>query len=291
MKIDVAYAELIQKVLYNGELRPTRAVITSSGKRADALTLFGNDGHRGLSLVVPSILDELPILTTKKVWFHGIKHELLWMLRGETNIASLHAANVHIWDGWADPATGEVAEVYGRQWRNWNDKVDQIANLIADIEVCALAPEASAARRLILTGWNVERVPQMRLPPCHTLAQWDVNWDYLGRPLLDCALYMRSCDAFLGLPFNVVQYALLTSLLAAVTGREPGSLTIHFGNLHIYENHLGVIGEQLAREPIECNPRVRISSEIDRTLLNVDPAHIELIGYESHPALPGEVAV
>jgi thymidylate synthase len=288
---DVAYNDLIDRVLTGGSRRETRAKLESTGKHIDAITLFGHDGSGGLSLVAPAIHDEFPLLTTKRVWFHGVKHELLWMLSGSTNVRDLQAAKVRIWNQWADE-NGELGAVYGAQWRAWNGKVDQIQGVLEGIAAVKADPHASVGRRIILTGWNVEKIPEMALPPCHTLAQWDVRPAPAEQSgcYLDCVLYMRSCDAFLGLPFNAAQYALLTTLLANLTGMTPGALTIHFGNLHVYSNHQESLLMQRGRDRHPA-PRVRIIGEIDPTLRSVDPDAIDLQGYVSGDPLPGEVAV
>lgn len=292
--IDQQYIALTKAIVERGQRRPTRAKLASTGEHIDALTLFGHDGNNaGLSIVAPDIWDRFPLLTTKRVWFHGVTHELLWMLSGSTNVHALHEAGVHIWDSWMDER-GELGPVYGSQWRAWNGKVDQIENLIRDIRTVIENPHASEGRRLILTGWNVEKIPEMKLPPCHTLAQWDVDRGERGDDMrLNCTMYMRSCDAFLGLPFNIAQYALLTTLLAqsAAGGMLlPGSLTIHFGNLHVYANHVDNLREQWARLD-RPSPYVRLTGPVDPTLRNVDPNVVTLCEYHPHGPLRGEVAI
>lgn len=292
--IDQQYIALTKAIVERGQRRPTRAKLASTGEHIDALTLFGHDGNNaGLSIVAPDIWYSFPLLTTKRVWFHGVTHELLWMLSGSTNVRALHEAGVHIWDSWMDER-GELGPVYGAQWRAWNGKVDQIENLIRDIRTVIDDPHASEGRRLILTGWNVEKIPEMKLPPCHTLAQWDVDRRERGHAMrLNCTMYMRSCDAFLGLPFNIAQYALLTTLLAHVASSEvllPGSLTVHFGNLHVYTNHVDNLREQWERSE-RPSPCVVLTGHVDRTLRNVDPNVVALREYNPHGPLRGEVAI
>lgn len=295
MNIDRKYIELTKAIVERGKRRPTRARLLSSGDHIDALTLFGHDDRgAGLSIVAEDIYEHFPILTTKTVWFHGVLHELLWMLSGSTNVQALQKAGVHIWDKWAD-ADGELGPVYGSQWRSWNGNVDQIENLTRDIRTVMADPHASEGRRLLLTGWNVEKIPEMKLPPCHTFAQWDVEQRTLAYPRLNCTMYMRSCDAFLGLPFNIAQYALLTTLIARVAGDGallPGALTVHFGNLHVYTNHVELLREQWDRDPSVVHPPyVRVMDDVDPTLRRVNPSAVRLFDYRPHKPLRGEVAV
>lgn len=227
-----------------------------------------------------------PLLTTKKVYWHGVVEELLWFLRGETNIKSLVEKNVHIWDAWADK-DGNLGPVYGRQWRSWNADddygssykgVDQIANVIEQIKI---NPDS---RRLIVNAWNVERVPLMALPPCHMFFQFYVN---SGK--LSCQLYQRSGDAFLGVPFNIASYSLLTHMIAQVCDLEVGEFVHSFGDLHIYKNHMAQVNEQLLREPRELPKLV-----LDLSIKNIDDfrsEHIKIEGYNPHPAIKAAVAV
>lgn len=252
--------------------------------------MFGHDtGGRGLSIVVDNIAAEFPVLTTKSVAFKAIVAELLWMLGGSSSVKPLQEQGVTIWNEWAD-ANGELGPVYGAQWRNWEGKFDQIGSLLKDIQKVRSNPNASEARRLILSSWNVARIAEMKLPPCHAFSQWHVREsDEFGGDRLDCSMYMRSCDAFLGLPFNIPQYALLTMLLAHVSELQPGSLTIHFGNLHVYTNHLEALETQWAREG-RPGPRVQIVGPIDPTLRSVRRDSISLVGYNPHEKIHGEVA-
>jgi len=199
------------------------------------------------------LADGFPLVTTKKVHLKSIIYELLWFLRGETNVHWLQEHGVSIWDEWAD-ANGELGPVYGYQWRSWPSQIDgtidQIANLVRDIKV---NPDS---RRLIVTAWNPADIPRMALPPCHCLFQF-----YVAGGKLSCQLYQRSADIFLGVPFNIASYALLTMMVAQVTGLKPGDFVHSFGDAHLYLNHLEQAGEQLSRKPyplpiMRLNPAV-----------------------------------
>jgi thymidylate synthase len=261
---------MLRTVLEHGEKRGDR---TGTG----TLSVFGYQNRYDLGA-------GFPLLTTKKVHFKSVAHELLWILRGETNIKSLNAAGVSIWDEWADTA-GDLGPVYGHQWRHFGgplggtDGVDQIRELVA------LIKKSPTSRRLIVSAWNPQDVPQMALPPCHTLFQFYVHTD--GR--LDCQLYQRSADIFLGVPFNLASYALLTHLVAQSTGLKPGTFVHTFGDLHLYLNHVEQAKLQLSREPrplpiLKLNPLVTdlfAFTYEDLTLENYDP----------HPAIKAPVAV
>ena len=274
------YLDLLKDVRDNGLLKPTRAVLLSTGEKIDALSVFGRQIRFNLA-------DGFPLVTTKKTAFNAIAHELIWFLRGSTNIAYLREHDVTIWDEWADEE-GELGPVYGKQWRSWEGRdgrvVDQIAGLVAGIRAVIADPTASVGRRLIVSAWNPAEVAEMALPPCHTLFQFNVAG---GR--LSCQLYQRSADLFLGVPFNIASYALLTCLTAHVTGLEPGEFVHTFGDAHIYTNHLDQVDEQLTREPLPL-PRLEIDPTV-RDLSTVERSQIRLIGYLSWPALRGEVAV
>jgi thymidylate synthase len=275
-----AYLELLRDVREHGVRKPTRALLRSTGEKIDALSVFGRQLRFDLA-------DGFPLVTTKKVPFGAIVHELIWFLRGSTNIAYLRENRVTIWDEWADEA-GELGPVYGKQWRSWQApdgrSIDQIANLVAGIEAVKADPTASVGRRLIVSAWNPADIDAMALPPCHTLFQFNVTQ---GR--LSCQLYQRSADLFLGVPFNIASYALLTHLVAQVTGLEPGEFVHTFGDAHIYSNHLEQVDVQLGREPLPL-PRLRLDPEI-RDLAAVRREQVLLEGYRSHPPLSGEVAV
>jgi len=275
-----AYLELLRDVRDHGVRKPTRAVLRSRGEKIDALSVFGRQIRFDLS-------QGFPLVTTKKVPFGAIVHELIWFLRGSTNIAYLSEHKVTIWDEWADEK-GELGPVYGKQWRSWQApdgrSIDQIANLVAGVEAVRADPTASVGRRLIVTAWNPAEIADMALPPCHTLFQFSVTQ---GR--LSCQLYQRSADLFLGVPFNIASYALLTHLVAGVTHLEPGEFIHTFGDAHIYSNHLEQVDIQLTREPYPL-PSLRLDTEID-DLATIRRDQVILEGYRSHPALTGEVAV
>jgi thymidylate synthase len=228
-----------------------------------------------------------PAVTTKKLAFGSVVHELIWFLRGSTNIRYLREKGVTIWDKWAD-IDGELGPVYPKQWRAWEGpdgkRVDQIANLLDGIRAIRRDPTASAGRRLIISAWNPSDVPKMKLPPCHVLAQFMVAGDSLS-----CQLYQRSADVFLGVPFNIASYALLTHLVARVTGLQPGEFVHTFGDAHIYANHVAQVEEQLKREPFPL-PRLQIDPSL-RDLDSVEREQIQLLDYQCHPILKGEVAV
>jgi thymidylate synthase len=274
------YLDLLRDVRTNGVVKPTRAVLRSTGRKVVALSVFGRQVRFNLE-------HGFPLVTTKKVAFGAVVHELIWFLRGSTNIAYLNEHGVTIWDEWADEH-GELGPIYGKQWRSWpapdGRTIDQIAEVIAGIREVVADPTAPVGRRLIVTAWNPAELNRMALPPCHTLFQFSVT---AGK--LSCQLYQRSADLFLGVPFNIASYALLTHLLAHVTDLEPGEFIHTFGDAHIYTNHLEQVDAQLQRAPLPL-PRIEIAPEA-RELDQLDRASIRLIGYRHHPPLPGEVAV
>jgi thymidylate synthase len=264
---EAAYLELLRDVRDHGERREDR---TGTG----TLGVFGRQLRFDLQ-------QGFPLLTTKKVFLKGIVHELLWFLRGETNVRSLQAEGVHIWDEWADEH-GELGPVYGAQWRSWPDgdggTIDQIQAVVERIR------REPHSRRLIVSAWNPAQVDHMALPPCHTLFQFHV-----GRGRLSCQLYQRSADLFLGVPFNIASYALLTLMVAQVTDLEPGEFVHTFGDAHIYLNHLEQVDRQLARSPY-APPRMRLDPSV-RRLEDFRYEHFELLGYECHPGIRAPVAV
>jgi thymidylate synthase len=222
-----------------------------------------------------------PLVTTKKVHLKSIIHELLWFLKGETNIASLKEAGVSIWDEWADE-NGELGPVYGKQWRSWEGPdgqvIDQISDLIAQIK------KNPDSRRLIVSAWNVADLPKMALMPCHTIFQF-----YVAENKLSCQLYQRSADVFLGVPFNIASYALLTLMIAQVCDLEPGEFIHTFGDVHIYSNHLEQVKLQLSREPFPL-PTMKLNSGI-KDIFSFRFDDFSLENYQSHPAIKAPVAV
>ena len=222
-----------------------------------------------------------PCLTTKKLHLRSIIHELLWFLKGDTNIKYLKENNVRIWDEWADE-NGDLGPVYGHQWRSWptpdGGKIDQIANLVEQIK------NNPNSRRLMVSAWNVADVENMALPPCHCLFQF-----YVADGKLSCQLYQRSADTFLGVPFNIASYALLTMMIAQVCDLEPGDFIHTLGDAHLYNNHLEQTDLQLTREPREL-PTMKINPEV-KDLFAFKYEDFELINYDPHPHIKGAVAV
>jgi thymidylate synthase len=261
------YHRLLRLVLEHGKFKSDR---TGTG----TYSVFGAQERFDLR-------DGFPLVTTKKLHLRSIIHELLWFLKGDTNVGYLHENKVTIWDEWAD-ADGNLGRIYGAQWRDWRGpdgtRVDQIAKLIEDIR------KTPDSRRLVVSAWNPAELPQMALSPCHALFQFFVQDGELS-----CQLYQRSADLFLGVPFNIASYALLTLMVAQVTGLKPGDFVHTFGDLHLYTNHLDQAREQLSREPrplpvMKLNPHVK----------NIDDftyEDFELIGYDPHPAIKAPIAV
>lgn len=262
-----AYQDLLQHILDHGTQKTDR---TGTG----TISVFGYQMRFDLS-------KGFPLVTTKKVHTKSIIHELLWFLKGETNIRYLKENGVSIWDEWAN-ADGELGPVYGKQWRSWegaNDVVvDQVKDLIHQIKT---NPDS---RRLIISAWNVADLPKMALMPCHTLFQF-----YVAEGKLSCQLYQRSADVFLGVPFNIASYALLTHMIAQVCGLEPGDFVHSFGDVHIYNNHLEQVKLQLSRTPFPL-PVLCINPEVkDIFAFRYEDFTIE--NYQSHPAIKAPVAV
>jgi thymidylate synthase len=222
-----------------------------------------------------------PLVTTKKVHMRSIIHELLWFLKGETNIAYLKENNVSIWDEWADE-NGELGPVYGKQWRSWEGAdgkvVDQVAELISQIK------KNPDSRRLIISAWNVADLPDMKLMPCHALFQF-----YVANGRLSCQLYQRSADVFLGVPFNIASYALLTMMIAQVCELEPGEFIHTFGDVHIYSNHMDQVNQQLSRTPFPL-PTMKLNSSV-KNIFDFKYEDFQLENYQSHPAIKAPVAV
>ena len=221
------------------------------------------------------------MLTTKKLHLKSIVHELLWFLRGETNVQSLQAAGVKIWDEWARP-DGELGPIYGYQWRSWpaadGRHIDQIAQVVEGIR------KTPDSRRLIVSAWNVADIPEMALAPCHVMFQF-----YVADGRLSCQLYQRSADVFLGVPFNIASYSLLTLMIAQVTGLGPGDFVHTLGDAHLYLNHLEQADLQLGREP-RALPRLELNPAVTR-LEDFRFEDVKLVGYEPHPHIPAPVAV
>ncbi|MBI4499872.1 MAG: thymidylate synthase [Gemmatimonadetes bacterium] len=261
------YLNLLRHILEHGRPKNDR---TGTG----TLSVFGYQSRFDLS-------EGFPLLTTKKLHFKSIAYELLWFLRGEGNTRFLKDHGVRIWDEWAD-LNGELGPVYGVQWRNWpapdGSHIDQIAAVVEQIRT---APDS---RRLMVSAWNVADIPRMALAPCHVLFQF-----YVVDGRLSCQMYQRSADVFLGVPFNIASYALLTVMMAQVTGLQPGEFIHTLGDAHLYVNHLEQARLQLTREPRPL-PVVRLNSGV-RSIFDFGFEDIELEGYQPHPHIPAKVAV
>lgn len=266
-QIEAAYLELLRDVMANGVEQEDR---TGTG----TLSVFGRQIRCDLS-------QGFPLLTTKKVHFKSIAVELLWFLRGDTNVRWLQERGVSIWDEWADE-NGDLGPVYGKQWRRWEGPdgqlIDQLAGLVEQIKT------NPASRRHIVSGWNPADVPNMALPPCHTLYQFNV-----ANGKLSCQLYQRSADLFLGVPFNIASYALLTMMMAQVCGLEPGEYIHTFGDAHIYSNHIDQVNEQLSRTP-RALPQLKINPE-RMDLFTFEYEDFALENYDPHPRIAAPVAV
>lgn len=260
------YHQLLQYVLENGAEKPDR---TGTG----TLSIFGYQMRFDLS-------KGFPLLTTKKLHVRSIIYELLWFLKGDTNIKYLKDHGVSIWDEWAD-ANGNLGPVYGAQWRNWQaggQTIDQISQLISTIKT---HPDS---RRLMVSAWNPGQISQMALPPCHVLFQF-----YVADGKLSCQLYQRSADIFLGVPFNIASYALLTLMVAQVCGLQPGDFVHTFGDAHLYINHIDQARLQLSREP-QPLPVMHINPEV-KDIFSFQYEDFRLEGYDPHPHIKAPVAV
>jgi len=261
------YHDLLRLVLDQGSDRDDR---TGTGTRS----IFGHQMRFDLAAGFPA-------LTTKKLHLRSIIHELLWFLKGDTNIAYLKANGVSIWDEWADE-NGDLGPVYGAQWRSWpapdGTTIDQIAGLVRQIET------NPSSRRHIVTAWNPAEVDNMALPPCHCLFQF-----YVADGKLSCQLYQRSADIFLGVPFNIASYALLTMMVAQVTGLRPGDFVHTLGDAHIYKNHFDQAHLQLSRQP-KALPVMRINPDVT-DLFAFTYEDFKLEGYDPHPAISAPIAV
>lgn len=261
------YLDLMKKIRDEGVDREDR---TGVGTRS----IFGHQMRFDLR-------EGFPLLTTKKLHLRSIIYELLWFLRGESNVGWLKEHKVRIWDAWADEA-GELGPIYGVQWRSWPDRdggsIDQISNLLRDLR------ERPDSRRHLVCAWNVADVPRMALPPCHCLFQF-----YVAQGRLSCQLYQRSADVFIGVPFNIASYALLTAMIAQVVGLEVGDFVHTFGDAHLYLNHLEQVEEQLSRAPLRL-PKLRLNPEV-RDLFAFTYEDIEIVDYQAHPHIKAPVAV
>ena len=263
----VQYLQLLRHVLDHGDRKEDR---TGTG----TLSIFGHQLRFDLAA-------GFPLVTTKKVHFHSVVHELLWFLAGDTNVRYLQDNGVKIWDEWAD-ASGSLGPIYGAQWRRWRaadgTQIDQLRDVLTTI---ATNPDS---RRLIVSSWNVGDLREMRLPPCHVLFQF-----YVSKGRLSCHLYQRSADVFLGVPFNIASYALLTMMVAAASGLAPGELVHSFGDAHLYVNHVEQAKLQLSREPRGL-PRVQLNPSV-RSLFDFRFGDVTLQDYDPHPAIKAPVAV
>ncbi len=261
------YHALLRRILDEGHAKGDR---TGTG----TISVFGHQMRFDLS-------DGFPLVTTKKLHLKSIVHELLWFLKGDTNVAYLRHNGVTIWDEWADEA-GDLGPVYGRQWRSWakpdGGTVDQIAWVEREIR------RNPDSRRLVVTAWNPADLDRMALAPCHCLFQF-----YVAEGRLSCQLYQRSADAFLGVPFNIASYALLTHMMAQACGLQPGDFVHSFGDAHLYLNHLEQARLQLTREPRPL-PQLRLNPAV-RSIFDFAFADIAIEGYEPHPAIRAPVAV
>jgi thymidylate synthase len=261
------YLDLLRAALEQGVPRPDR---TGTGTRS----LFGYQMRFPLAA-------GFPLLTTKKLHLKSIVHELLWFIRGETNVRSLQAAGVTIWNEWAD-ADGELGPVYGSQWRHWRGPDGTTHDQLA--QVLELIRTQPHSRRLIVSAWNVAELDRMALPPCHLLFQF-----YVAEGRLSCQLYQRSADIFLGVPFNIASYALLTHLVAQASGLQVGDFVHTLGDAHLYENHQEQARLQLSREPRPL-PRLVLNPEV-RDLFAFRYEDITVTGYDPHPAIKAPIAV
>ena len=261
------YHDLLRHILENGTQKTDRTGIGT-------ISVFGYQMRFDLS-------KGFPLVTTKKVHLKSIVHELLWFLKGETNIAYLKENGVSIWNEWADEQ-GELGPVYGKQWRSWEGAggvvVDQVKDLIEQIK------KNPDSRRLIISAWNVADLHKMALMPCHTLFQF-----YVADGKLSCQLYQRSADVFLGVPFNIASYALLTMMIAQVCDLEPGDFVHTFGDVHIYNNHIEQVNLQLSRTPFPL-PVMKLNPAV-KDIFGFDFSDFTLENYQSHPAIKAPVAV
>lgn len=261
------YLDMLNYIKENGVEKEDR---TGTG----TISVFGYQNRYDLS-------KGFPLLTTKKVHWPSIVHELLWFIKGDTNVKYLQDNNVRIWNEWADE-NGDLGPVYGYQWRHWTNsrgqEIDQLQNVIDQIK------NNPDSRRIIINAWNAGDLDQMALAPCHAFVQF-----YVANGKLSCQLYQRSADVFLGVPFNIASYSLLTHMIAQVCDLEVGEFIHTFGDLHIYKNHIEQVDLQLTREPKEL-PQIKLNPEI-KNIEDFTYEDIELIGYDPHPLIKGTVSV
>ena len=261
------YLDLLDRILKDGVKKDDR---TGTG----TISVFGHQMRFNLQ-------DGFPILTTKKLHLRSIIYELLWFLKGDTNVKYLQDHKVRIWNEWADP-DGELGHIYGYQWRSWptpdGSHIDQISNVIEQIK------NNPTSRRLIVSAWNVGELDKMNLPPCHILFQF-----YVANGKLSCQLYQRSCDVFLGVPFNIASYALLTMMVAQVTGLEPGDFVWTGGDTHIYLNHIEQAKLQLTRTPKKL-PQMKINPNV-KSIFDFTYEDFELVNYECYPHISAKISV
>jgi thymidylate synthase len=261
------YLDLLKHVLIQGRPREDR---TGTGTKS----VFGYQMRFNLQ-------EGFPVITTKKLHLKSIIHELLWFLAGDTNVRYLQENGVRIWNEWADEH-GDLGHIYGYQWRSWptqeGTSIDQISQLILEIKT------NPTSRRLIVSAWNVVDLDKMNLPPCHLLFQF-----YVNEGKLSCQLYQRSADIFLGVPFNIASYALLTMMVAQVSGLEPGDFVHTFGDAHIYNNHLEQVNLQISRTPFPL-PHMKINPDV-KSIFDFKYEDFELFNYQCHPHIKGDVSV
>lgn len=261
------YLDLMRRILDEGVAKSDR---TGTG----TLSLFGAQMRFDLS-------EGFPLVTTKRLHLKSIIHELVWFLQGDTNVRYLQENGVSIWDEWAD-ANGNLGPVYGKQWRSWSAPDGRVIDQIADVQ--AEIRRNPDSRRLIVSAWNPAELPNMALAPCHCLFQF-----YVADGKLSCQLYQRSADFFLGVPFNIASYALLTHMMAQATGLKAGDFVHTFGDVHLYSNHIRQAEEQLRREPKPL-PRLVLDSSV-KDIFAFRAEHVKIEGYQYHPAIKAPVAV
>jgi thymidylate synthase len=261
------YIDLLNHVISNGTKKSDR---TGTG----TISVFGYQSRYDLS-------EGFPVLTTKKLHLKSIIHELLWFLTGDTNVKYLQDNGVKIWNEWADE-NGNLGPVYGYQWRSWptpdGKHIDQVSQVVNSIK------NNPDSRRHLISAWNVGQIDEMKLPPCHLLIQF-----YVADGKLSCQLYQRSADIFLGVPFNIASYALLTLMMAQVCGLQPGEFIHTLGDAHIYLNHMEQVNLQITREPFPL-PQMKINPEV-KSIFDFKFEDFELVGYQAHPHIAGKVAV